>query len=76
MFEKKIEVGVGSLFLVLLSQNSMMTFQHLVIQVVWKNTGLLHLVVAQYSDYDEEFSANHGNFREHVFILGSLRCAS
>ncbi len=46
-----------------------MTFQH--IQVVWQNARLLLL---SYSDRDAIFSANHGDFRERVFLLANL-CA-
>ncbi len=48
-------------------RNPMLTFKHIVIQVVWKNTTLLHISLDLYSHCDREFSANNSNFREHVF---------
>ncbi len=42
---------VGSLFFVSSGKNFIITFQHVVIQVVWKNTRLLHLSLALYSDF-------------------------
>ncbi len=44
-----LKAGVGSLFLVSLGKNSIITFQHIVVQVVWKNARLLHLSLALYS---------------------------
>ncbi len=62
----------------------MVTFQSIVIQVVYRNTTFCTLVVlyalyqglALNSDRHRVFSVNHGNFREHVFLLAALRCAS
>ncbi len=42
----------------------------------WKNTTLLHLSLALYLDCHSLFSADHGNFSEHVFLFAALHCAS
>ncbi len=75
IFEKCfIKARVGSLSLASSCKNSIITFQHIVIQVVWKNTRLLHLgSVFRLWRY---ILANHGHFREHVFLLAVLHCAS
>ncbi len=60
---------MGSLFLVSPGKNSTKTSQHIVIQVIWRNTRLLHLSLATYSDHDWDFSASRGLFqRAHVSI--------
>ncbi len=47
-----VKAEVGSLFLVSLGKNSIITFQQIVIQMVWKNTRfLLHLFSALYSGF-------------------------
>ncbi len=42
----------------------------------WRNTTLLHLSLALYLDCHSLFSADHGNFSEHVFLFAALHCAS
>ncbi len=68
----KFKVEAGSLLLVHL----IITFQHFAIQMVWKNTRLLHHCLALYSDRDAHFWPITGHFGEHVFLLAALRCAS
>ncbi len=64
---------VGNLFLVSSDKNPIITSQHFVIQVVWKNTRLQLLSLALYSDRDRHFSVNHGSFqRAHVHIGCSM----
>ncbi len=58
MTKTRFKYGVRSLFLV-----SSVTFQYIVIQVVWKNTTLLHHSLALYLDRDRHFSANHRSFQ-------------
>ncbi len=50
-----VEVGVGSLSLVSLGKNSIITARHIGTQVFWQNTGLLQLSLALYSDCDGAF---------------------
>ncbi len=71
-----LKAGVGSLLLVLLGKNSIITFQHIEIQVVWKNTRLLHLSLVLYSDRDRIFRPIMGHFKERVFPLAALCSAS
>ncbi len=75
-----IKAGVDSLCLVSLFYFSIITFQLVVNQVVGKNATLLHLSVALSALYSglvlisgrhRVFSANHRNFREHVFLLAA-----
>ncbi len=70
------KVGVGSLSLMSLCFNSIITFQHIVIQLVWKNKILLHLSVALYLDHHRIFLANHSNLREHLLLFAALCCGS
>ncbi len=60
---QKLKAEVGSLVLVSSGKNSTITLQHIVIQLSWENTRLLHLSLALYSDHDEGFLANHRSFQ-------------
>ncbi len=46
-----LKAGVGRFLLRAIQQKFIVTFQHFVIQLVWKNTGLLHLSLALCSDF-------------------------
>ncbi len=46
------KVGTGSLSLVLLCKNSIITFKRIVFQVIGKNTRLPHLSLALYLDHN------------------------
>ncbi len=70
MYQVKAEVG--SLFLVSLGENPIITFQHIVIQLVRKKTRLLHLSLTLCSDCDGTFRPITGHFREYVFPLAAL----
>ncbi len=59
-----------SLFLVSSGKNSIITFQHFVIQVVCENTRLVHLSLALDLHRDRHFSANHGSFQRARVLLG------
>ncbi len=57
-------------------KNSIITFQHILIQLVWKNTRLLHLSLALYSDF-RGWRLWQGLFsRARVFLLAALRRVS
>ncbi len=63
----------GSLFLVSLSKNFIITFRHIVFQVVWKNNRLLLLSLAKTSeneDCDRHFLASHGSFQRTFVPIG------
>ncbi len=51
MSDVRFKAGVDSLSLVSLSKNSLITFQHILLHLVWKNTRLLHLSLALDSDF-------------------------
>ncbi len=68
-----LKAEVCSLLLLSSGKNSITTFQHFVIQLVWRDTRLLHLSLALYlalenEDIDRHFLPVTGRFREHVPI--------
>ncbi len=75
------KVGVGNLSLVSLRKKPITTFQHFVIQVVWKNIRLVLLSLALYSDHDRTFSQSQsfqracvptGCFKLHILVTGDV----
>ncbi len=70
--ESRFKAEVGSLLLVSSCKNPITIFQHVVTQVVWQNTRLLHLCLTLQT-VTGTFSDNHGHFRECVFLLAVLQ---
>lgn len=52
-FYREHKAGVGSIFWASLGKDSILTFQHSVLKVVWEETGLLYLLMAQFSSFKE-----------------------
>ena len=80
--EMSIKPAVCRKFLASLGKNSIITFQHIVIQVFWEITRLLHLLMALFSGFKksspwQETFANHRSFqRERAFLLSvPIGCA-
>ncbi len=59
------ELSLG--FFVSLSKHSLITFQHILIEVVWKNTRLLLLSLEEVSD--GHFLANRGSFQKACVLI-------
>ncbi len=68
------QVGVGSFFLVSPGKNSTITFQQIVIQVVWKNSRPAPLLGSVFRPWHNFLANNYNNsnFREPVFLLAAL----
>ena len=58
---------VGRIFLASLGKNSIITFQHIVIQVFWEKTRLLHLLMALFSGFRK--SIPEVDISERAFLL-------
>ncbi len=52
-WDVSLKAEVGSFFLLLIGKNSIITCQHIINQLVWKKTRLLHLSFALYSSFRE-----------------------
>ncbi len=72
LFFSLLKGGVGSLSLVLLGRNHKITFQHIVIEVVLKNTRHLQVSLALYSDCDGTFSHSIGCFMLRFLATGDV----
>ncbi len=68
-----VKAEVSSLFLVSSGKNSIIIVQHIVIQLVWKNTRLLHLSLALYSVFKVETMT--GSFRSFQRARLSIGCS-
>ncbi len=68
-----VKAEVGSLFLMLSGKSSIIIVQHIVIQVVWKNTRLLHLCLALYSVF--KMKTMTGSFRSFQRARLSIGCS-
>ncbi len=73
MYKWIIKAGVCSLSLVSSRWHPIITFQHFVIQLVWKNSRLLLLSSALYSDRDRHFAANHESLQRALVPVGCFR---
>ena len=82
MLVSPLKAAVGRIFWASLGKNSIITFQHIVIQVLWEITTLLHLLVALFSGFKNNLALDGrlwpitGHFRERAFILSlPIGCA-
>ena len=74
-FYTTLKASVGRIFLASLGKNSIITFQHIVIQVFWEKTRLLHLLMALFSGFKKsspwrETLANHRSFQRESVPIG------
>ena len=59
---KSIKPAVGRMLLASLGKNSIITFQHIVIQVLWEIARLLHLLLALFSGFKKSSPRSYWAF--------------
>ena len=70
-----LKVAVGNIFLASLGKNVIITFQHIVIQMFWEITRLLHLIMTVFSGFKRsspwrETLTNHRSFNWESVTIG------